>query len=136
MAGEAGKRDGMDCAERAADAQWWQCMLEAAHAVAKRKPYLFTDDIVRLCRERHPGVFTHENRAIGPLMRACCRLGYFEPTQDWVESTQRQCHRRPMRVWHSLLFPGVHRKPRKRQINDPRQYTMPFEPERRLGSPS
>jgi hypothetical protein len=125
--GSDGKRDGMDRAERHADEYWWQCMLEAAKIVAERKPFLFSEDIVRLCNELHPNVFTHENRAIGPLMREACRLGYFIKTEDWVESTQKQCHRRPMRVWYSLLFKGPHVKPRRRKINDPRQYNMTFE---------
>jgi hypothetical protein len=69
------------------------------------KPYLFTDDVVALCKERHPNASTHEPRAIGPLMRACCGLGYFEPTQDWVESSQGQNHRPPCRVWRMNLTP-------------------------------
>jgi hypothetical protein len=122
--GELGKRDGMARAERGADPAWWVAMVTTARAVAEAKPYLFTDDVVRLCRERYPQAFTPEPRALGPLMRECCRLGYFEPTQDWVESTQAQCHRRPMRVWHSLIYRGVHVRPRRRRVNDPRQYAM------------
>jgi hypothetical protein len=127
-AGEAGKRDGMDRAQLNADEYWWQCMVECAKAVARHKPYLLTDDVVRLCKERHPNLFTHEPRAMGPVMREGARLGYFTKTQDWVESTQKQCHRRPMRIWFSLICGGVKRKPpRKRKINDPRQYTMSFD---------
>jgi hypothetical protein len=126
-AGRRGKADGMLRAEHHADAYWWQCMLESGREVALRKPYLFTDDIVKFCLEKHPNVWTHEKRAIGPLMREMCRLGYFVPTQDWVESAQKQCHRRPMRVWFSLLYRGKAGRPlRRRTINDPRQYVMEF----------
>ena len=121
---EDGKREGMDRAARHANPHWWQCMMECARVVAEGKPYLFTDDVVRLCQERHPNATTHEGRAIGPLMRECCKLGYFEPTPDWVESTQKQNHRRPCRVWYSLLYKGRHQKPRRRKINDPRQYSL------------
>lgn len=120
------KEEGMDRAERHADPYWKQCMMEAALAVAMRKPYLDTDDIVAWCREKHPNATTHEYRAIGPLMRACAKLGYFMQTQDWVESTQKQCNKRPMRVWYSLLYKRPHQKPRRHRINDPRQYTMSF----------
>jgi hypothetical protein len=124
-AGKAGKADGMDRAERSADPYWWACMLEAGKIVAQRKPYFFTDDLVRHCRDNHPNTFTHENRAIGPLMRELCRLEYCIPTQDWIESAQKQCHRRPMRVWFSLIYRGRSvPKPRKRKLHDPRQYDL------------
>lgn len=125
--GEDGKRDGMERAERHADEHWWQCMMECAKQVAEAKPYLFTDDIVGLCKDLHPNASTHEHKAIGPLMRACCRLGYFEPTQDFVESSQQQNHRRPCRVWHSLIYTRPHRKYRRRLISDPRQYNLDLE---------
>jgi hypothetical protein len=125
--GEIDKRDGMDRAERHAEPYWWQCMLEAAKAVAQRKPYFFSDDVVRWCREHHPNVTTHEPRAIGPLLREACRLGYAEKTQDYVPSEQRQCHSRPMLVWYSLIYTGPRMKrPRKRKINDPRQIKLDF----------
>jgi hypothetical protein len=72
----------------------------------------------------YPGATTHEPRAIGPLMRAqmlaklkaigaefsttlvgevFAALGYCVPTANWIKSAQRQCHRRPMMIWQSLL---------------------------------
>jgi len=118
-----GKRDGMDRAERHADEHWWQCMLECGLAVAERKPWFYTDDIVKLCASRHPNATTHEQRAIGPLMRALARAGVCERTGDFVPSTQRQNHSRPMQVWWSLVYkgPAVRRKPRYRRLLDPRQ---------------
>jgi hypothetical protein len=101
--GERGKRAGMDQAQEAANAHWWQCMLECGKIIAKRKPYFITDDIVRLCRSRHPNARTHEKRAIGPLMRELCNLGCCVTTNSWIKSTQTQCHRRPMMLWQSLI---------------------------------
>jgi hypothetical protein len=123
---DALKRDGMDRAEEHANSHWWQCMLESAQAVAERKPFFTTDDVVALRRVRHPNATTHEARAIGPLMRQAAKLGYCEQTQDWVESTQPQCHRRPMRVWYSLIYrgPAPLPRPRRRRIIDPRQIKM------------
>jgi hypothetical protein len=125
MNGHDGKRDGMSRAEQHSDPHWWQCMLECGKEVAERKPYFITDDVVLLCRQRHPNASTHEQRALGPLMSQMCRLGYCERTQDWVESMQPQCHRRPMRVWFSLIYQGPPvAKPRSRKLLDPRQFTM------------
>jgi hypothetical protein len=101
--GEAGKREGMERAQHHADAHWWQCMLACGHAIARRRSSFVTDDIVKLCRDRHPNAATHERRAIGPLMRQLCSMGYCEPTNKWMKSTQAQCHRRPMMVWRSLI---------------------------------
>lgn len=125
-----GKRDGMDRAERHADPHWWQCMLECGKEVSERKPFFITDDVVRLCSKLHPNASTHERRAIGPLMREMCRLGFCEPTQDWVQSTQAQCHRRPMQIWYSLIYRGpAVARPRRRKINDPRQIAMDLAPD-------
>jgi hypothetical protein len=127
--GDDGKQDGMGRAQRHADPYWWACMLESAKLAAERKPYLNADDVVRMCRERHPNVTTHENRANGPLMRTACQMGYFIPTDDWVVSGQRQNHKRPMMVWYSLIYKGVRvARPRRRpSVTDPRQYSMSFD---------
>ena len=126
--GEAGKRLGMSRAARAADPYWWICMMESAKAVALKKPYLFFDDITKHCDRYFPDAHTHENRAKGPVMMACFRLGYFLPTQDFVPSSMKQNHKRPERVWYSLIYRGKVKAPRfrHRKIHDPRQYDMPF----------
>ena len=126
LSGEQGKKEGMDRAEEHADPHWWRCMLESAKIVAEGKPFFITDDIVLLCAKNHPNATTHEYRANGPLMREACKLGYCEKTQDWVESTQAQCHRRPMRIWYSLIYrgPSPRPRPKKRRINDPRQMEL------------
>ena len=125
-AGRAGKADGMDRAQRHADPEWWRCMLECGREVALAKQIFDTDDLERVRLRRFHNAATHEHRALGPLMRELQKLGYCFPTQDWVESQQRQNHRRPMRVWFSLIYkgPAVIRRPRKRLVLDPRQITM------------
>lgn len=122
--GEAAKQDGMERAARACDPDWWAWMLERVTEVARAKPFLFTDDI-ELLRIQRGGPSTHENRALGPLMRHAQRLGICEPTDQWVPSSQQVNHRRFMRVWYSLIYQGPKvRKPRRKVINDPRQYAM------------
>src|SRR5262252_7894478 len=85
-------------------------MLECGKIIARRKPYFITDDIVLLCRSRHPNAYTHEKRAIGPLMRELCNLGYCVTTNSWIKSIQAQCHRRPMMLWQSLISDTTHQK--------------------------
>jgi hypothetical protein len=125
IGGATGKRNDMDRAERHADPAWWAFMLAAGIEVARRKPRFNTDDMERI-RQHRQGPRTHENRALGPLMRELQKQGVCEPTEDWVESSQRGNHRRPMRVWHSLIYIGPVRipRPRPRRIIDPRQLDM------------
>lgn len=46
---------------------------------------------------------THEPRALGALMREAARAGDIEATDAWALSERVACHRRPLRVWRSLL---------------------------------
>lgn len=125
IGGTIAKDEAIERVKRHADPQWWAWMLEGVKEVAQRKPVFNTDDIERLRQDRQ-GPRTHENRAIGPLMKTAQKLGYCIPTEDWVESSQKVNHRRPMRVWYSLIYKGPRtvRKPRTRVVHDPRQYNL------------
>jgi hypothetical protein len=125
--GEDGKRDGMRRAEEHADDHWKLCMLLSAKAVAERKPFLDSEDIVRWCYEHHPNATTHEKRAIGGIMTSGAKLGYFIKTDRFNKSTWRPCHRRDMRMWQSLIYrgPAVPKLRRQKPI-DPRQFKMDF----------
>ena len=104
--GEEEKRKGMARAQYAADRRWWVCMLECGKIVAQRKSRFTSGDVAELCYARDPRASTPERRAIGPLMRALAALGYCVPTTSWVKSARRECHRRPMMIWSSLIFNG------------------------------
>jgi hypothetical protein len=101
-------------------------MLECGREVALRKPVFISDDLESWRLAKYHNATTHEHRAIGPLMRALARLGYCEPTSDWVESLQKVNHRRPMRVWRSLIYRGPLVVPplRRRRVIDPRQIEL------------
>lgn len=123
--GEFGKRDGMDRAERHADPEWKRVMLICALEVARRKPFFSTDDIEAWRLVNFPNHTTHEHRALGPIMREAAKLEYCVKTLDWVESGQKVNHRRPMRVWFSLVYRGPvrYRNPRRKPV-DPRQFDL------------
>ena len=124
-AGKAGKRDGMDRAELHADPEWKRIMLICVLEVAKRKPFFSTDDLERWRLVYFPNHTTHEHRAIGPIMREAAKLEYCVKTLDWVESSQKINHQRPMRVWFSRVYkgPGRFHKPRRKPV-DPRQFDL------------
>jgi hypothetical protein len=105
-AAEDGKAAGMARAERSAKPEWWDFMLAAALAVARRNEYLTTDHI-EAWRLAHGGPSTPERRAMGPLMRTAARLGYFEKTGRVERSGMRICHARDKSVWRSLVYQGA-----------------------------
>ena len=122
----AGKRDGMGRAERHVNPHWWQCMLEAGHIVAQRRPWFSCDDVVELCDKLHPNAFTHERRAVGPLMTALAKLGYCEAMQFVGRTRQPQSHGGARILWWSLIYTGptIRKKPRRHRPFDPRQLEM------------
>jgi hypothetical protein len=111
--------EGMARAARGANPEWWRYMMELIIEVARRKPYLYTDDIERLRRERK-GPETHEQRAMGPLMKWAKDAGIIARTHHLVPG------RWDKRVWFSLIYRGPDRprRPRRLRIIDPRQYEM------------
>lgn len=96
------KQEGMARAHRAADPEWQRFMLRALKQVASRQKFFCTDDIERI-RHSYDGPTTHENRALGPLMLSAKKDGLIAPTDRWVMSIQPFNHRRPVRVWRSLI---------------------------------
>jgi hypothetical protein len=101
--GDDGKAEGMGRAERCANPAW---KVEATRAVvqaAQLYPTLTTDDVVLLIP---PNIRTHENRALGPIMKNCAREGWIEKdTAPNVNcATRPNNHSRPLQVWRSLLF--------------------------------
>jgi len=124
LPGEAEKRDGMARAWDNANPYWRLWTIEACKEVCERKPYLTTDEIEMLRLLRN-GPITHEKRALGPVMKICEGLGYCVPLDRWWPSDEVTNHRRPKRVWYSLIYRGRKvRRPRARKIIDPRQYEL------------
>lgn len=128
-AADAAKRHGMAAAAHSANPEWWAFMLDCVVEVARRKPFLFTDDLERL-RQARGGPSTSEHRALGPLMMEAKRAGICIPTDHWVPSAQKVNHRRYMRVWYSLIYEGPKvKRPRRRKVIDPRQRDLVLMPE-------
>lgn len=112
-------REGMDRVALGANPEWWRYMMELIIEVAQRKPFLYTNDIEELRRERG-GPETHEQRAIGPLMKAAQDVRIIAKTHHLVPG------RWDKRVWFSLIYkgPDKRRRPRIRTVIDPRQFEM------------
>ena len=46
---------------------------------------------------------THDPRAMGSIMRNAQKQGIIAPTTLWRNSARVSCHKRPSRVWKSLI---------------------------------
>jgi hypothetical protein len=97
---KAGKADGMRRVEENADDRWKNAALVAVYRAAYELDLLTSDDVW----ERLPAeVETHENRAMGPVMRNACRLQWITPTEVHIKGRRASRHRAPLQVWKSLL---------------------------------
>jgi len=77
--------------------------IEAARRVAKRMTTFTADDLWMdlYLNGVQPPV---EPRALGAVMTAVEREHIGEPTRDFKLSVRPACHRRPLRVWKSLIW--------------------------------
>lgn len=129
LGGEIGKQEGISRAARASNPEWWQAALEALKEAATNKPILNTDDVYTILYMRE-APSTHENRAFGPVMLYGASQGWIIRTDHWAESRRRTAHRRPIRVWYSLIYQGNQpvKQPRPRRMLDPRQFDLSLWP--------
>jgi hypothetical protein len=79
---------------------------EAAHGCVlscAKTMRLFTADDVQLLLSKLP-VKTHDNRALGPILREAQKSLMIRDTEQFTRSTQVKCHRMPRRIWESLIY--------------------------------
>jgi hypothetical protein len=87
-----------------ADPDWVEQTLDVIYCLAVSHDEITTDDIWQTVGEV---AATHEPRALGSVMRQAARLGYVRATDRYTPSARPACHARPVRVWASLIRPGV-----------------------------
>lgn len=88
--------------EAHADAEWKQAALEAVRLCARQMPEFTTDQIWKVLDRTDYG--THEPRAMGAIMRQAVGLGWVKPTNQYRTSDRPECHKRPVKVWDSMLW--------------------------------
>jgi hypothetical protein len=86
----------------AAHERWKQTMDEVIYAVARLRTEFTTDDVWDYF-ERTEVVVPKETRSLGRAMQRAHLEGWIVPTDRVVNSDRPRCHRRPVRVWRSLL---------------------------------
>jgi hypothetical protein len=96
--------EAIDRAERNADEEWKSMALECVLILAGIKQTFTTDDVWQLLSTRYPEAATHEPRALGAIMRQVARKNIIAPTKEYAQSSRKECHARPLRVWLSVLY--------------------------------
>jgi hypothetical protein len=101
--GIPGRNLGMARVYRAANPAWVLAVNSAILKAANTKPYINADDIYPLIP---PGVTTHDNKALGPLMRKAAFDGIIRKA-SWVEKCMRPVrHAADLQMWQSLVYGG------------------------------
>lgn len=95
----AAKDEAIARVEAHANEEWLEQARWAIHLVAASRPSFTSQEVW----PHIPGE-THDKRAMGAAMRAAEREGIIEPTLTWQQSDSIVNHRRPQRVWRSLLW--------------------------------
>lgn len=96
------KREAIARVNEHASEEWMEAARTAVRALARALPSLTTDDVWR--EVERTGMSTHEPRAMGAVMTRMARDRVIVSTNVTVESARPENHRRPIRVWRSLVF--------------------------------
>ena len=101
-AAEQAKRAAQETVAAHADGEWKTVALDAVKQVAQRKREFTTDDVLAAMQDAP--VWTHELRALGPVMTRAAAAGYIRATDRFVASASVSRHRAPKRVWSSQIY--------------------------------
>jgi hypothetical protein len=106
-AATAAREEGIATADAHADYQWKADMTDIIEHVARSFESFTTDDVWNVWSmwyKKGETIPTHDHRALGGLMRQAQAYDWIIPSDEWRLSKQVSCHRRPKRVWKSLLW--------------------------------
>lgn len=100
--GERQREEAISQVEAHAESGWLANAMSAIRLVARSRER-FTTDAVWAVLDTWKIPPPHEERALGAAMRNAQKNGVCQATDDWSLSVRAACHRRPLRVWRSLL---------------------------------
>lgn len=87
--------------DRARSERWKQIVLAAIWAIAKCQEQVLVEDVRDYLGPRFLGDSPH---TLGPVMRRAAQEGWVEFRHEYTTSTLSNQHRRPVRVWQSLIY--------------------------------
>lgn len=99
---EIEKQRAMRQVEEHAAKEWKSYALETVRKVTEARQEFTTDEVLAAMTDAP--VWTHELRALGPVMIAAKRAGFIKPTNRFVKSESVSRHHTDKRVWSSNLY--------------------------------
>ena len=102
---ESGKQDGMNRANKHADAAWKEAAVQVIRQAALARPFITVNDLWDGLEAT--GLTTHENRASGPVLTMCAKRGWIAKTGEIIKSTRATRNRGDVAKWRSLIFAPV-----------------------------
>lgn len=99
----AARDDAIDRADTYADDAWKRAAIASLRRVAQRTELFIVDELWAEMEAAHPGLTTHEPRALGAVMLAAQKRGWIEQTDSYAPSSRPSCHRNPRKVWRSKI---------------------------------
>lgn len=92
------KEKAIDTVELHVNPEWKAEAMQAVELLATLHHTFTTDAVWALIKSE-----THEPRAMGAIMRTATKNGIITPTDIHMPSLRKASHRRPVRVWQSLI---------------------------------
>ena len=89
-------------AGRNAHQDWFLTAERAVRIIAREKQTLTSDDVWEWMRDMN--VEVREPRAMGAVMKNAARDAVILPINQWECSRRPVAHRRPVRLWKSLII--------------------------------
>jgi hypothetical protein len=94
------REEGINRADKHANEQWKDVALDAVRKTARELRFFVADEVWK----RMPATAkTHENRALGAVMRKAAGFGWIKATDRFRTTEQKKSHRRPIREWESQI---------------------------------
>ena len=100
--GEEARASSLAAVGAHADPTWMGHALALTEDLAHRLPQMTSDEIWEALDDYD--VETHDNRAMGAVMTEAGRRGWLHRTEQTILSRRAVNHRRPVRVWQSLVY--------------------------------
>lgn len=105
LAATKARDEALERVEKNADPVWKQNCVAAIKHLAEHMTEFNSDHVWQHLHEQGAEM-PHEGRALGALFKNACKSGIITATDKWVQSERPACHRRPVRVWRSQIFPN------------------------------
>lgn len=103
-AGIAAREDAERQVREHADGVWYHMAEITVKRLATERTCLTADDVLH---ELNKTAFkTGDNRALGPIMKLAALNGWIKKSDQFTESTNKNKHQSPTRIWESLIFDG------------------------------